>query len=129
MNLQLPLREKLIGVWKTPFRTCCFPPRMTAFAGSSARLREPRQVAFRPLWRSLEGGRSATLTAQVRPLLSYAGPGPNDRVGQRSASGSLAAGLVICQRISRSPAVVPAASASTTHCGLRPRRDLVGLML
>ena len=52
-----------------------------------------------------------TLTFHVRPRLSYAAPGPNDRFRERAASVSLAAGFVIYQRISRSPAVVSAVRA------------------
>lgn len=73
--------------------------------------------------RSERGG--VMLTVPVTSLLPYAAPGPNDRFRERAASGSLAAVFVIHQRISRSPAVVPAVSASKNHCGLRPRPDQV----
>ena len=66
-------------------------------------------------------GAGVTLPVQLRPILPYAAAGQSDWFGERAASGSLAAGLVICQQISRSPAVVPVVNASTNHCGLRPR--------
>ena len=84
-----------------------------------------QKAAFRPFVTVARRWAGFTLTVHVRPLLSYSAPGPNDRFRERAASGSLAAGLVIYQRISISPAVVPAASASTNHCGLRPRPDQV----
>ena len=85
----------------------------------SLNVRSPPFVTVARRWEGF------TLTVHVRPLLSYAVPGPNDRFRERAASVSLAAGFVIYQRISRSPAVVSAVSASTNHCGLRPRPDQV----
>ena len=97
--------------------------RLPAFRFRS--LAPAAKARFPPSVMVAQGGSSATLRAQMRPLLSFDARGPNEQVGQRAASGFLAAGLVIFQRISRSPAVVPAAIASTNHCGLHPRPDQV----